>query len=67
MSVETKGQENGVGPVAPMRHVRTWSQVARLAGEALTALEAGKTKDARDLLTTIRGVALNADRKSPGS
>lgn len=63
MSVETKVQENGVGPLAQMRHVRTWSQVARLAGEALAALEAGKNKDARDLLTAIRGVALNADRE----
>ncbi len=63
MSTETKMQENGSGPMPQMRQARTWSQVARLAGEALAALEAGKNKDARDLLTAIRGVALNADRE----
>jgi phage shock protein A len=67
MSMETKTQENvmgsEIGPLAQMRHARTWSQIARLAGEALAALEGGKPKDARDLLTAIRGVALNADRE----
>lgn len=63
MSAETEVQKNGPGPVPQMRHLRTWSHVARLAGEALAALEAGKNKDALDLLTAIRGVALNADRE----
>jgi len=49
--------------MAQMRQVRTWSQIARLAGESLAALDSGKMKDSRDLLTAIRGVALNADRQ----
>lgn len=67
MPIETNMHEEAVGtgggPMAQMRYTRTWSQIARLAGEALAALEAGKAKDARDLLTAIRGVALNADRE----
>jgi hypothetical protein len=46
---------------AQMKQARTWAQVARLSGEALAALEAGKLKDARGILVAIRGVALNAD------
>ncbi|NLX97783.1 MAG: hypothetical protein GXY83_16585 [Rhodopirellula sp.] len=67
MSIETQPHEKAVetasGPMAQMRQVRTWSQIARLAGESLAALDSGKMKDSRDLLTAIRGVALNADRQ----
>jgi len=48
----------------PMKQARTWAQIARLAAEATAALDAGKPKDARGLLTAIRGVALNADREN---
>ncbi len=48
---------------SPMRETRTWAQIARLSAEAIAALEAGKVKDARGILTAIRGVALNADKE----
>jgi hypothetical protein len=40
---------------------RTWSQIARLAQEALDAFDAGKPKDARERMKAICGLALNAD------
>jgi hypothetical protein len=46
---------------ADRKLARTWAQVARLAGEAINSLVAGKAKDAQAILTAIRGVALNAD------
>jgi hypothetical protein len=49
--------------LAQMKQARTWSQIARLSGEALAALDAGKVKDARGLLVAISGVALNADKE----
>ena len=45
------------------KQARTWAQVARLTQEAIAALDAGKLKDARGLLTAICGVALNADKE----
>jgi len=46
-----------------MKQTRTWAQIARLSADALAALDAGKVKDARGILTAIRGVALNADKE----
>ena len=46
---------------ADRKQARTWAQIARLAGEAINSLVAGKVKDAQAMLTAIRGVALNAD------
>jgi hypothetical protein len=46
---------------ADRQQARTWAQIARLAGEAIDSLVAGKAKDAQAILTAIRGVALNAD------
>ena len=46
-----------------MKQIRTWAQIARLSAEAIAALDAGKVKDARGILTAIRGVALNADNE----
>ena len=43
------------------KQARSWAQIARLAGEAINSLVAGKVKDAQAILTGIRGVALNAD------
>jgi hypothetical protein len=43
------------------KQARSWAQIARLAGEAINSLVAGKVKDAQTMLTAIRGVALNAD------
>jgi len=37
--------------------------VAKLAADAAQALDARNFKDARDLLTAIRGIALNADKE----
>ena len=48
---------------AQMKQTRTWAQIARLSADALAALDAGKVKDARGILTAIRGVALNADKE----
>lgn len=48
---------------AQMKQARTWAQIARLSADAIAALDAGKAKDARGLLTAIRGVALNADQE----
>ena len=50
-------------PLTQMRQARTWSQIARLSGEALAALDAQKVKDVRGMLVAIRGVALNADKE----
>jgi hypothetical protein len=60
-NMSTTGVDNGRNHSAQMKQVRTWAQIARLSGDALAALDAGKTKDARTILTAIRGVALNAD------
>jgi hypothetical protein len=46
---------------AGRKQTRSWAQIARLAGEAINSLVAGKAKDAQAILTAIRGVALNAD------
>lgn len=46
------------------KQARTWAQIARLASEALTAIDSGKVKDARAIVTAIRGVAANADRET---
>jgi hypothetical protein len=59
----TTSVENGLKPSTPMKQARTWAQIARLSGEALAALDSGKTKDARGILVAIRGVALNADHE----
>lgn len=48
---------------AQMKQTRTWAQIARLSAEAIAALDAGKVKDARGMVTAIRGVALNADKE----
>ncbi len=57
--------ESGQGTIhlAEVRQARTWSHVAKLAAEAVQALDDRKFKDARDLLTAIRGIALNADKE----
>ncbi len=55
--------DGGDRPSSQMKQTRTWAQIARLAAEALAALDAGKPKDARGLLAAIRGVALNADKE----
>lgn len=49
---------------AQRKQDQTWSQIARLSGEAITALDAGKAKDACGRLVAIRAVALNADKKA---
>jgi hypothetical protein len=46
---------------ADRKQTRSWAQIARLAGEAINSLVAGKAKDAHAIVTAIRGVALNAD------
>ena len=46
---------------ADRKEARTSAQIARLAGEAINSLAAGKVKDTQAILTAIRGVALNAD------
>ena len=46
---------------ADRKQARTWTQIARLAAEAINSLVAGKVKDTQAILTAIRGVALNAD------
>jgi len=46
------------------KRTKTWANIARLAGEALAALDAGKVKDVRAYLAAIRGVALSADQES---
>ena len=40
---------------------RIWSQIAKLAREALDAFDAGKPKDARERMKAIYGLAVNAD------
>jgi len=46
-----------------MKQLRTWAHIARLSAEAVAALDAGKVKDARGIVTAIRGIALNADKE----
>jgi hypothetical protein len=46
---------------AERKQARTWAQIARLGGEAISSLVVGKLEDAQAILTAIRGVALNAD------
>jgi hypothetical protein len=53
--------ESGSDTPADRKQTRSWAQIARLAGEAINSLVAGKAKDARAILTAIRGVAMNAD------
>ena len=43
-------------------HLRTWSQIGRLAQEALDAFDAGKPRDARERMKAIYGLASNADQ-----
>ncbi len=59
--MDKKDSPSGKTGAVDTKEARTWTQVARLAGEALAALDAGKVKDTRGILLAIRGVALNAD------
>ncbi len=43
------------------RQSKTWAQIARLADDAIMALEGGKASDVRRYLNAIRGVAACAD------
>jgi hypothetical protein len=46
---------------AVKRQDRKWTQIGKLADDALTALGVQDVKQARALLMAIRGVALSAD------
>ena len=59
----TTSADAGPNHASSMKQLRTWAQIARLSSEAMTALDAGKPKDARGILAAIRGVALNADKE----
>ena len=58
-----KHEESNERRASQTQNTRTWAQIARLSTDALAALDAGKVKDARGIVTAIRGVALNADKE----
>ena len=61
--MDNRVSDSGKTAATEMKQARTWAHIARLAGEAVAALDAGKVKDSRALLAAIRGVALNADHE----
>ncbi len=42
--------------------MRTWRRIGRLADDALVALDEDKIKQARQIINSVRAVAMSADR-----